>query len=261
MKDHNVVADARRVQRARAGALVMRVLSVLALACIAHAGLAGEAVAPGEYIPDGGLGQLTITPAEGEDAGSGAAFTLNAIGGNFHVCDLEGRIVNGRATLETYGDEPACVVSFKSVEGGVEVTGTAECRNFCGMRAHFAGTYLKPATGCSVAERQATRARFKRLYDARHHAEALALLSPLTTRCARTLDRYEEGEILNDIAITQYRLGKRADCLRTLAPYADEAALADDAILENYPPTEGEVWLPVIKAARFNLGLCRKPAR
>ena len=238
-----------------------RAWCLLALACVVTASQAGDGVVPGEYIADGGLGQLSIARPEGEGASRGAAFTLDTVGGNFHVCNLEGRIVDGRATLETYDDEPACVVTFHPVEGGVEVTGTSECRNFCGMRAHFAGTYLRPSAGCSDAERQATRARFKRLYDGKRHAEALATLTPLATRCARTLDRYEKGRILNDIAITQYRLGDRADCLRTLAPFAEEAALTDDAILEGYPPSEGDAWLPIVKAARFNLGLCRKQRR
>lgn len=239
--------------------MALRALCLFALAGLATASLAGDAMAPGEYIADGGWGRLSIAPGDDAGAGAGTAFSLNAVGGNFHICDLEGRIVDGRATLETYDDEPACMVGFHPVEGGVEVTATTECRHFCGMRAQFAGTYLRPADGCGDAERQATRARFKRLYDGKRHAEALATLSPLATRCARTLDRYEQGRILNDIAITQYRLGQRAECLRTLSPFAEEAALTDEAILEGYPPSEGDVWLPIVKAARFNLGLCRKP--
>lgn len=239
----------------------MRALSLLALACLANVSLAAEAVAPGEYIPDGGGGRLSIAPATGKGASKGSAFTLEYVGGNFHLCSLEGRIVDGRAALESYSDEPACVVDFVPAKNGLEVNGTDSCKQFCGARAWFAGTYLRPAPGCSDAEREATRAKFKRLYDGKRHAEALATLSPLPTRCARTLDRYEQGRILNDIAITQYKLGKREDCLRTLASFAEEAALTDEAVLEGYPPSDGEAWLPIVKAARFNLGLCRKPAR
>lgn len=249
----------------QARAASMRALSLLALACLANVSHAGEAVAPGEYIADGGLGQLSIAPVDGKGEGSGAnqgaAFTLNAVGGNFHICDLEGRIVDGRATLESYSDEPACVVDFVPTQNGLEVNGTDACKQFCGARAWFAGTYLRPAPGCSNTEREATRAKFKRLYDGKRHAEALATLSPLTTRCARTLDRYEEGRIRNDIAITQYKLGQHAECLRTLAPYAEEAAESDETVLEGYAPSEGDTWLPILKAARFNLGLCSKQKR
>lgn len=252
-------ALARVHARARAAAS-MRALSLLALACLANVSLAADAVAPGEYIPDGGGGLLSIAPATGKGASRGSAFSLESVGANFHLCNLEGRIVDGRATLESYSDEPACVVDFVPAKNGLEVNGTDSCKQFCGARAWFAGTYLRPAPGCSDAEREATRAKFKRLYDGKRHAEALATLSPLPTRCARTLDRYEEGRIRNDIAITQYRLGKRADCLRTLAPYTEEAALPDEDALKGHAPSEGETWLPILKAARFNLGLCRKPA-
>lgn len=263
MKDGLTRPGGRPAPHSRMRAIAMRALSMLALTGLAGAPGAAERadVAPGEYIADGGWGRLSVAPAEGRGADRASAFSLDSVGGNFHVCSLEGRIVDGRATLESYGDEPACVVHFAPTQNGLEVTGTAECRQFCGMRAGFEGVYLRPPAGCGDAERTAARAQFKRLYDARRHAEALAALSPLPTRCARTLDCYERGRILNDIAITQYRLGQRAECLRTLAPFVEEAALTDEAILENYPPSEGDVWLPIVKAARFNLGLCRKQKR
>ena len=259
MKKSPVRTGGSRVSDARAAS--MRALSLLALACFVNVSFAGEAVAPGEYIPDGGGGLLSIAPATGKGANRGSAFSLESVGANFHLCSLEGRIVDGRATLESYSDEPACVVDFVPTQNGLEVNGTDACKQFCGARAWFAGTYLRPAPGCSNTEREATRAKFKRLYDGKRHAEALATLSPLTTRCARTLDRYEEGRIRNDIAITQYKLGQHAECLRTLAPYAEEAAESDETVLEGYAPSEGDTWLPILKAARFNLGLCSKQKR
>ncbi len=231
-------------------------LALLALAVgIAHA--AGPALKPGEYIADGGWGTLSISNPQSK----GLAFKLDSYGGNFHTCTLEGRIVDGEAKLDSSSDESACLVRFAPTADGIAVSGTESCREYCGARASFEGLYLRPAAGCGGEAVRATRAEFKRLYDRKQHAPALAKLASLPERCARTLDRYENGEILNDIAITQYKLGQRDACLRTLAPLAEDAAMSDDAIREGYPPSDADVWLPIVKAARFNLGLCRKKPR
>lgn len=220
----------------------------------------GAAVAadpkPGEYIPEGGWGRLSISAPTRE----GLPFAIDAVGGNFHICSVEGTIVRGRATFPGDADgEADCVIAFATTAEGVDVSAEApSCRQFCGMRAGFVGLYLRPAAGCGDDARSATRDAFKRQYDRKRYAEALATLSPLLDRCRRTLDRYEEGRVRNDIAIAQYRLGRPDDCARTLAPYAEEAALSDERILADYPPSDGEAWLPIVRAARFNLGLCRK---
>lgn len=236
------------------------------LALIAGAVQAGEpspkpavnaTVAPGEYIADGGWGWLTISPAQKQ----GLPFELESIGGNFHLCSLEGRIVGGKAALEAEGDPQGCVVSFVPTAEGLRVSGPPACREYCGLRAGFEGHYLRPAAGCGQDARRATRAEFKRLYDRKQYTAALAKLSPLPQRCARQINRYERGEVLNDIAIAQYRLGQRAACLKTLAPLQEDAAMSDDEIRDAYPPSDADTWLPIVKAARFNLGLCRKKAR
>ncbi len=212
---------------------------------------------PGEYIADGGWGTLDISsPSNGK-----LAFEIESYGSNFHICNLDGAIVGGKATLEADDDAPACVVTFAPNAEGIAVSSTEPCRAYCGMRAGFDGLYLKPAAGCGHAALQKTRAEFKRLYDRKQYAPALAALSPVSKRCARTLDRYENGRMLNDIAIAQYKLGQRDACLRTLAPFEEEARMSDDEIREGYPPSDAEAWLPIVKSARFNLGLCRKKPR
>jgi hypothetical protein len=56
---------------------------------------------------------------------------------------------------------------------------------------------------------------------------------------------------------TSYALGDRAACLKTLQPLAEDAALSDDGVKENYPPADAEIYLPVVRATRTNLKLCR----
>lgn len=231
--------------------------ATLLAAALAMAGAASAAgPPPGEYIAEGGWGRLSISAPTRE----GLPFAIDAVGGNFHVCNVEGTIVGGRAVFPSDGDDEAdCVIAFATTGEGVDVSADApSCRQFCGMRAGFVGLYLRPAAGCGDDARSAMRDAFKRQYDRKRYAEALATLSPLLERCRRTLDRYEEGRVRNDIAIAQYRLGRPDDCVRTLDPYAEEAALPDESILDDYPPSDGEAWLPIVRAARFNLGLCRK---
>lgn len=219
---------------------------------------AGPAPKPGEYIAERGWGTLIVGAAVRE----GSPFSLKSFGANFHTCSLEGRIAGGKARIDGYAEEPPCAVDFTPVAGGLKVSGgTPSCRQFCGARAGFDGVYLRPAKGCAAAARRATRDGFKRLYDRKRYARALATLSPLPTICKRTLGKWEQGELANDIAITQYRLGQREACVRTLLPLAEQAALSDDEVRKAYPPAEADAWLSIIQSARFNLGLCRGKTR
>jgi len=199
-----------------------------------------------------------------------AHFSLEATGANAHSCTLEGDILEGRATLGVDPPEPGgprrdCVVLFQPTAQGVEVASDEgyedfdgdPCRAFCGMRASFAGEYLTPAPGCTGAERAATRERFQRLYDAKSYAEAEAVLEPLLERCGKTLGE-EKGWIANDLALTQYHLGRLADCSKTLAPLAGDAARSDEDLRGSLPLFDFEAYLPLIRATRHNLELCAR---
>ncbi|MDR3415698.1 MAG: hypothetical protein P4L83_05890 [Nevskia sp.] len=210
---------------------------------------------PGEYITEEGWGHLTIS-----GSGDGAAFSIEAIGANGHACMLDGKIVGGESKLPADDQSEACVVYFSVDSQGIEVNsnGVESCRQFCGQRARFEGMYFKPAEGCGDTARRSTRNKFKHLYDTKSYASALATLAPLLKDCSRTLDWIEFGRISNDAAITQYKLALFDDCLRTLEPYATDAARTDEQILSDYPPADGENYIAVVKAARTNLRLCRR---
>jgi len=248
--------------RAVAGRLVLCLVTGIAGGWAGFAGAASPATAtppsPGEYIAERGAGVLTI----GTQARHGMPFLLHSYAANGHGCSLDGRIVRGVATLGGFsageGGEVACIVRFDRLGKGVTVSANQSCRAYCGSRAWFEGAYLRPAPGCGEAERKAARSRFKRLYDAKRDGEAVKAIAPLIARCQSTLRREEDARLRNDLAIAQYRLGRPADCVATLRPYVDLAAMSDDEIREEYPPVDEDTWLSIARATRFNQALCRK---
>ena len=220
-----------------------------ALLCLhaGHAAAQDANPAPGEYIFERGSGALNVK--------AGGAFDINTIGANAHTCQLDGRIVGGKAKL---ADSP-CVVDFKTSGATVVVStnGADQCRDNCGMRATFEGTYTRPSPACTTAAVAATRKRFKQQYDAKDYTGAQTTLSPVLADCAPVLDWLSTGRIRNDLALAQYRAGDKAACLKTLQPLADDAAASDDDIRNGYPPSDADSYLPIVKSTRFNLKMCR----
>lgn len=224
---------------------------VLPLALWFFAGLAaaqqGANPPAGQYIFERGSGQLNVK-ANGK-------FDINTIGANAHMCSLDGTIVRGKARLDGGG----CVVDFATTGATVVVSsnGNEQCRESCGMRATFEGTYTRPAPACTDKAVAATRKRFKQQYDAQHYSEAQGTIAAVLSECGKTLDWLSTGRMQNDLAITQFKLGDKAACLKTLAPLAEDAAKTDAGIKEGYPPADADDYLPIVKAARFNLRMCR----
>ncbi|MFO1128096.1 MAG: hypothetical protein U1E66_06665 [Rhodospirillales bacterium] len=209
----------------------------------------------GEYVTEKGWGTLQVTSA----AGKPTTFSLASIGGNMHSCQLEGDIVDGKASLEADEDQ-RCIVEFVPGADGIQVGGNDPCRYYCGARAGFEGLYLKVPEGCGGSAQQAARDTFKRLYDRKAYADARAALEPVLSRCGRILGWLDEGWIRNDLALVQHKLGDDRGCRATLAPLAADAAKSDDDIEGAYPPSDAEAYLPIVKATRFNLRLCQAKA-
>ena len=210
--------------------------------------------APGNYIIEGGWGSLDIR----RDGEGPLRFSIETISPNAHLCSLEGEIVDGVAALPTDPGEPDCVVRFTPYADGVRVEGDGPaCRYFCGARATFTANYRRPPPGCDDVSRRRARQAFQNHYDRKRYARALATLAPIARNCAGVLHWTESGRIANDIAITQHKLGQRDACLRTLAPFANDAARSDDEILNERLPVDAASYLDIVQAARTNLRLCK----
>ncbi|MDP9898897.1 hypothetical protein [Variovorax ginsengisoli] len=206
----------------------------------------GQNPPAGEYIFERGSGVLNVKP--------NGTFDISTIGPNAHLCELDGRIVRGKAKL----DDSPCVVDFATHGKTVVVTTNAaeQCRDNCGARATFEGTYTRPTPACTHSAVSTSRKRFKQQFDAKNYAVAEGTLSAVLSECEKTLDWLSAGRIRNDLALTQSKRGDKAACLRTLQPLAEDAAKTDDGIKESYPPADAEDYLPIVKATRFNLKMC-----
>jgi hypothetical protein len=212
---------------------------------------------PGTYLAEGGWGDLTIKRTKD----GRITFTIFAMGGNAHMCDLGGEIRNGRATLVDSGDiHNPCIILFRQKGTNVEVSVETDepCRYYCGMRASFEGTYLWPAAACLPKAINKSRADFQRLYGKKAYAEAVDVLEPIVKGCSKTMHWLDKGWISNDLALTYHKLGRDDLCLQNLKGLEEDAGKTDEQIREQYPPADADNYLPIVKAARTNLLLCRR---
>lgn len=212
-------------------------------------------LAPGDYVAEGGNGHLTLKPGK---AGL-LNFSISALGSNGHACSLEGEVKNGLAKLEGVEDAKPCIVTMTLTPAGIDVKGTPweACMVHCGVRATFELVYFKPSPACLAKAVAATRKNFKQHYDRKQFEQARELLEPMLKACERSLDWLETGRVRNDLAVTFHKLGDLAACRAVLKPLEEDAKLNDAGIRENYAPTDADNYLPIVRATRTNLKLCR----
>jgi hypothetical protein len=240
------------------GQLLLLVASVLMVILVSPLSLfaQGGSLEPGTYVTEGGWGDLTIKRTKDGTL----SFNIFAMGGNAHMCDLGGEISGGRATLLDSGDKNnPCIIRFSQKGSGVEVSVETDeaCRYYCGMRARFDGEYFKPAAACVPKAVNKSRQDFKRLYDKKAFAEAAAVLEPILKECSKTMNWLDKGWISNDLALTYHKLHRDEICMEYLKGLEEDAAKTDDKIREEYPPSDADSYLPIVKAARTNSKLCR----
>lgn len=212
---------------------------------------------PGSYTTDHGWGSLTIS----RNKNGALGFEISATGANAHICDLSGTITNNKAVLEALEKDQPCIVTFSPKGSDITVSDNdGTCRYYCGARAGFTGTYHLQPPACTSKAIQKTRTLFKQLYDRKEYQQARLQLELLLKNCGHLLHWSEEEWIRNDLALAQYKAGDAAACLQTLQPLAEDAARTDAELRDNYPPSDADVKVPIIAAARTNLNLCKKAA-
>lgn len=244
MKHNNLYA-----KLSQGGLRVLLTFSVISYFGIVKA----ESIIPGEYLIEGGGGYLDIKPSKVKHY----PFHISTVGANFHTCELEGVIEDSRAVLEGLDEDTVCTVEFSPSHGSIKVSGNYyECRGYCGLRAGFFGTYILPTAQCTQSGIEKSQQQFANLYRAKSYAKALSKLTPVLTECSETLHWIDSGNIRNDIAITQYHLGRLEECKKTLGPVLEDAYGNEDELRENLAPSDFDVFLPIAKAAWHNKKLC-----
>ncbi len=232
----------------RAGFASLMTLSALAGAAPA---LSTPAPDPGRYITRGAWAGLDLD-AKGH-------FTLESISGRaMQQCHLEGRIVGHRATLDE-----GCVVAFDRTPDGLRVRDASPkqgaCLAFCGANASFEAEYFKPQPACSDTALGRERARATADFQARRFEAAEARLKRVLTACGRFVTGDREYGLLNDLALTQHRAGRSADCLATLRPVMPDLVEDPEAALASINRQENEQeyrYLCTQVQIRFNWRLC-----
>jgi hypothetical protein len=239
----------------RTANLLASLLVPLAISAPSLAQTGTAALTPGKYVADGGAGHLTLKKGKSGNLD----FEISTTGTNGHACSLEGQLKNGRAQLEGEDAKKPCIVTMKMTPEGISVedASNGSCQIHCGMRASFELTYFQPTPACLSTAVGNTRKQFKQRYDGKQYAEARALLEPVLKDCARSLDWIEAGRIRNDLAVTLHKLGDMAACRSVLQPYVEDAAQTDTYLRGSYPPLEADLYLPVVRATRTNLKLCK----
>lgn len=260
---HTVSANASPVRlgpvvRAKEKVLLVKMRYLVFLVLVSTSAIAQPTpIKGGEYIAEQGTGYLSIK----RGPGGKYRFSISSAHINGHMCDADGEIDGQQAVLDTEG-RGKCIVKFipKGDDIDVAVNDEQICHYFCGMRASgFDGLYLKPPSGCTINEVKKRRSEFKRLFVQKKFSQAQALLSTILNDCSKILDSRTDGWIRNDLALTYYKLNDRESCLKTLQPLAESAALSDQELEEEYGirPMDLASDLPIIKATRTNLKLCK----
>lgn len=231
---------------------------------------ASPAIQPGEYVyQEGGGGTLRIQAANGK-----LTFAIYTLGSNAHVCELTGKVAGLEGRTDTSDFFPTCVVRLTPLGSAVTIDAQTfdACHAYCGANGFFEGKYIRPLPECAVAAVSATRATFKRLYDAKKFKEARATLEPLL-RCEDVVDHFSCAWIRNDMAVTRHALNDDVGCREVLEPLryladGDDPNDPKDAawltrgrtprLFAGYEAYK-EAVMRLARATRFNLQLCHKP--
>jgi hypothetical protein len=207
------------------------------------------AVPSGEYvlIQQFEVGSLQV---------SGSGFSIETVGGNCHVCSIDG-LLSGNEGFAGEG-ETAC--HFKTTVGPgsvrIETPEDSEgCRTYCGMRASFNGEYRMLPAACTDKARASRLEQARLAYREREYAKARTDLRALISDCGQFTDWITLDRERNELALAELRAGDAAQCLKVLAQ--TRVAGADDEAGLDLSPCDKDAYLDVAKSTWHNRKLCK----
>lgn len=219
------------------------------------------ALPEGQYTIEGGNGGLTLGKADKE---GGQTLDINIVGTNAHLCDLNGKIKNGRFEHLEKGEVTACKFQITLqaqdlLRLDVEEQDISACKTYCGSRAFFRGMYTKLPQICG----ESSQSRFLTLYRARKYEQAIGLLDRVHAQCSRWEHWSTVFARSNDRAITLFHLNRKSECISALAEFTRVGISLDAETdrevawsLIGAQPTFEDIAIKQIQAARTNLKLC-----
>lgn len=224
-----------------------------------------QPVAPanGHYATQPGWAELVVS-----FDGSQRRFVLDSHQGNGRSCSLDGaiQVSTGKVIAHTtQPGMPVCQLQLVAEGNGwrSEVLDVAACRQHCGLQARLAAHFHPLPDACRWSAREQVRASFRQHYSRREYAQALQVLEQLQRQCGGFIDWLEADAIANDLAITQFRLGQPAQCLRTLektrvAGFSSEDQLDQLRSRLQLSRLEHQAYLPVARATLYNREKCQQ---
>lgn len=185
----------------------------------------------------------------------GKKFHLNSTNDQGNLCDIEGELKNNR-----WEDGKGCIIEIKkSKNGNVEVkvpanneTAQTQCREYCGLNAGFEGTYRREPAQCSEKGTAKMEAKFQAAYRAKRYSEAVKIKEKYLQQCKDFTHWLDELGQRNDLAISYYHMGKKAQCRAVLQP---AIKIVDND--EGVTPILQEQFEEQKRAVQFNLDKCK----
>lgn len=221
----------------------------------ASAGNSGGSLPPtGHYATRPGWAELVIS-----FDGTRRRFALDSGGDSSPGCALSGVLEEDGSVLASNA-APQCRLRLRPTAEGwrTEVVDAAACRQHCGMAVALEGEFVPLPDACRWQAREQARASFRQHYDRRAYAQALGVLDQLQASCGRFIDWLEADALANDRAITEFRLGRPEQCLRTLAATRAAGVSSVDQLASQLQLNrlQQQAYLPVARATLYNRNKC-----
>jgi len=151
----------------------------------------------------------------------GQKFHLNSTNDQGNVCNIEGALKNNR-----WEDGKGCIIEIKKLKNGnVEVkvpdnneTAQSQCREYCGLNTGFEGQYRPEPAQCSNKGTEQMEAKFQAAYRDKHYADAVKIKENYLQQCKTFTHWLDELAQRNDLAISYYHAGNKAQCRIVLQP-------------------------------------------
>jgi hypothetical protein len=231
---------------------IHRSLTIVCAAALTAAVMPVDAqqLAPGNYVSEGGWGEMKVDAA--------GKFKIQSMGANGHTCEVEGTLSGRKGRATQQAGEAVCEIAVvpKRDHWSVEIpTAYHEaCRAHCGMRAVFDGKYLREVPRCRGEVVKKDRATFDRQYKAGEFQAAAATLEAVFAECGKFLYWTTELDLRNDMAIAHHRAKDDAACLRALQPVARHYVSDPPGV--TFTPIDAEWGEKAVRKTRFNWKAC-----